>query len=409
MRLLFIEHFRTATESLRRARARTLLTITGVAIGVASITTILALSSGVTDIIQKQITELGDRVLLVRPATPPLSVSDLSSPTAQTTYTTSPLTERDLETIQKTKGVYSATPLMTLSGSVRTKDRQSKNSIIAATTPELLDTTKLEVREGQFIDPDILENTVVVGSQLSIDLFGTEKSVGQTLLVKGQSFTVIGVLKEQNAPVNFNNIDFDQAVIISLESGKLFNNSLAQIQQINILAKPGADTTTLQQKLQTVMLKNHDNEKDTAVLAGRDITEPTSRLYLFISSAMAIIACISLIVGGIGIMNIMLVSVAERTREIGLRKAVGSSNGMIVTQFMIEALIISVLGGVVGYLSGYFIAFSISMLLPYDPTFSWHIAGYALGLAVGVGVLFGLYPAVRASRKDPIESLRRYR
>ena len=103
----------------------------------------------------------------------------------------------------------------------------------------------------------------------------------------------------------------------------------------------------------------------------------------------------------------MLVSVAERTREIGLRKAVGASNQMIVAQFMIEALIISILGGVLGYIGGYVVAYAISMFLPYDPTFSWFIVGAAAVLSIGVGVLFGLYPAVRAARKDPIESLRR--
>lgn len=107
-------------------------------------------------------------------------------------------------------------------------------------------------------------------------------------------------------------------------------------------------------------------------------------------------------------MNIMLVGVSERTREIGLRKAVGASNATIVSQFLIESLIISTLGGILGFLGGYFIAFIVSLLIPYDPTFSWSIVGWALGLSIGIGVLFGLYPAVRAARKDPIESLRRY-
>lgn len=107
-------------------------------------------------------------------------------------------------------------------------------------------------------------------------------------------------------------------------------------------------------------------------------------------------------------MNIMLVGVSERTREIGLRKAVGASNATIVGQFLIEALIISIIGGLFGFLGGYFIAFLVSLAIPYDPGLSWPIAVWAFGLSIGVGVVFGLYPAIRAARKDPIESLRRY-
>ena len=147
---------------------------------------------------------------------------------------------------------------------------------------------------------------------------------------------------------------------------------------------------------------------ETEAGAGREIAQPTSELFRFVRVVMAVIASISLVVGGIGIMNIMLVGVSERTREIGLRKAVGASNGTIVSQFLIEALIISVLGGLLGFLGGYFIAFVVSLMIPYDPTFSWMIAGWAAALSIGVGVVFGLYPAVRAARKDPIESLRRY-
>lgn len=406
--LLFFEHYRTARESLRRARSRTLLTISGVAIGIASVTAILALTHGVTDMINQQVTDLGSRIAIVRPTLGSPSISDFGSPAPKNAYTTSPLTERDLDAIQKMKQVESATPLMTLSGSIRTDTARADKSTILATSPELLDTTPLEIKEGQFIDSSISEKTVVIGSRLAVDLFGTEKAVGQTLFIRGQVFTVIGVLKRENNPVNFNNIDFDYTAVIGLESGKLFNNNLAQIQQINIATKGGVNVANAKTEIEKTLLKNHDNERDSEVLTGKDISRPTNQLYALVSAGMTAIAGISLLVGGIGIMNIMLVSVTERTREIGLRKAVGSSNGMIIAQFMIESLIISLLGGLLGYVGGYLAAFAISMLLPYDPIISWQIAAIALVLSVGVGVLFGLYPAIRAARKDPIESLRRY-
>jgi len=123
---------------------------------------------------------------------------------------------------------------------------------------------------------------------------------------------------------------------------------------------------------------------------------------------MTAIAAISLIVGGIGIMNIMLVGVAERTREIGLRKAIGASNRTILAQFLTESLLISLTGGITGYILGYLVAFGISQFLTFNPALSWQVAVAALGVSLLTGVLFGLYPAARAARKDPIESLRQY-
>ena len=409
MPLLVSEHYRTARQSLDRARLRTFLTMLGVAIGIASITAIMALSGGVNKIIGKQVAELGQSVAVVRPRTQPPTLADLSNPSPSNAYSTSPLQERDVKTLSSLADTEATAPLMTLSGSVRTNQSNPVKSTIVATTPSLVQVNKLGVSDGQFIDSVTKQNTAVLGAQLSVDLFGTEQSIGQNFLIRGQPFTVIGVLKRLNQPINYNNIDFDQAAVISLESGKLFNEGVAQIQQINVLAKPGSDMSAFKTSIESSLAKNHDEQKDSDVFIGREIAEPTSNLFKFISVVMTTVAGISLVVGGVGIMNIMLVGVSERTREIGLRKAVGASNLTIVSQFLIEALIISTVGGLLGYIGGYFIAFVISLLIPYDPTFSWAIVGWAAGLSIGIGVLFGLYPAYKAARKNPIESLRRYR
>lgn len=408
MRLLLSDHYRTARQSLDRSRLRSFLTMLGVAIGIASITAILALSGGVSKVIGKQVAELGDSVAIVRPLVSEPTLADLSNPSPSNAYSTSPLQERDIKTIADLPHAKEVAPLMTLSGSVRTNDTTPKKSTIVATTPSLISIGTFEVSDGQFIDSVTRQNTAVIGAQLSIDLFGTERSIGQNFLIRGQSFTVIGVLKRQNQPINYNNIDFDQAAVISLESGKLFNSGVAQIQQINVLADTNTNMKSFGSSIKTALIKNHDGQKDAEVFVGREITQPTSNLFKFISVVMAVVASISLVVGGVGIMNIMLVGVSERTREIGLRKAVGASSMIIVAQFLIEALIISSIGGLLGFLGGYFIAFLVSLLIPYDPTFSWSIAAWAASLSLGVGVLFGLYPAIRAARKNPIESLRRY-
>jgi putative ABC transport system permease protein len=407
MRILISDHYRTARQSLDRSRLRTALTMSGVAIGVASITAILALSGGVNKVISKQVAELGGNVAVVRPLAREPSLADLSNPTPSNAYSTSPLTERDVQAIAGNSQTKAVAPLMTLSGSVRTKATVATDSTIVATTPALEEVSGIRIAEGQFIDSVTRQNTAVIGTQLSINLFGTEQSVGQNFMIRGQAFTVIGIIKRQNTPINYNNIDFDNAAFISLTSGKLFNSGVAQIQQINAKANPGTDMTSYRNTLDTTLRKNHDNQRDAEVFVGRDIARPTSHLFRFVGSVMAVVAAISLVVGGIGIMNIMLVGVSERTREIGLRKAVGASNGTIVSQFLIEALIISSVGGLFGFLGGYFVAFLVSLAIPYDPTFTWTIVGWAAALSIGVGVIFGLYPAIRAARKDPIESLRR--
>jgi putative ABC transport system permease protein len=183
---------------------------------------------------------------------------------------------------------------------------------------------------------------------------------------------------------------------------------VAQIQQIDVRAKDGTNMPQFARTMKDALRREHSGENDVDVFVGSSIARPTSDLFRFVSAAMTIIAGISLLVGGIGIMNIMLVGVSERTREIGLRKSVGASNLTIVNQFLVESFIISGLGGVLGFGGGYFVAFVISLFIPYDAAFSWSYVLCAVLLSLGVGVVFGLYPAIRAARKDPIESLRRY-
>ena len=297
---------------------------------------------------------------------------------------------------------------MIVPGSIATDTRTAKSSTILATTPSLATIANLEIREGQFIDSVTNKDTVVIGSQLSVDLFGTEQSIGQTFKIRGQLFTIIGVLKTQSDPVNFNNVDFNRTAIISMESGKSFHQGIAQINQIDVKATSAETLPTVTTTVKDTLVNNHMNEEDFSIFSGDEIAQPTSDFFTGLAGMMTAIAAISLVVGGIGIMNIMLVSVAERTREIGLRKSVGASNTHIVWQFLTEALIISIIGGSIGYVTGYIIALILSSSLGFSPALSWQIAGISLGTALLIGIVFGIYPALRAARKDPITSLRQY-
>lgn len=408
MQFLLFEHFQNASHSLKSTRVRTTLTILGVAIGVASVTTILSLSGGVSQVVSRQVSGLGGNIAVIRPGSPAGSGSVLANPTIDRTYTASTLTEKDMMDIEEIEGVDSVAPLMVLGGSMRTDDTTVSNGSILSTTPELKDIANLPVRDGQFIDSVTNRNTAVIGSQLSVDLFGTDQSIGQTFRIRNQTFTVIGILKRINDPVNFNNVDFDRTAMINLDSGKSFHQGVAEIQQINVRATSAEALPTAIQAVKERLTKNHNGETDFTVLSGDEVAEPSNRFFLALASVMTAIAAISLVVGGIGIMNIMLVGVAERTREIGLRKAVGASNGNIVWQFLIEALIMSLLGGLLGYLGGYLLAFVISTFMTFSPAITWQIALSAFVISVIVGTIFGIYPALRAARKDPIEALRRY-
>ena len=389
---------------------RSSLTMLGVTIGVASITLILSLSSGVTKVITDQVEELGGNIAVIRPGSEPqfTDIEGITSPLS-TAYSTSSLTEQDVEKISNLPHVEAVAPLMTISGSVRSKDHTPPNASIVATTPDLLPIANFPIRDGQFIDEQTNQDTAVRGSQLSIDLFGTNQSIGKTFKIRGKTFTVIGILKPINRPINYNNVDFDHTAIINLESGKQFNQGTAQLQQIDIKATDKDKLDDVIAAVEKTLTSSHGGEDDTTVLSGEDLSKPSSQFFYAIAATMTAVAAISLVVGGIGIMNIMLVSVTERTREIGIRKAVGASNGQIIIQFLLESLAMSVGGGIIGYLLGYLLGFVVSRsFLTFDPVFTWQIAAMAFGISVVVGTLFGLYPAIRAARKNPIEALRQY-
>ena len=408
MRFLLINHLQNARQSLRSNRMRSFLTMLGVTIGVASITVILSLSSGASKIVSNQVDSLGGNITIVRPGSPQNLSTDLTRIKAQQNYSASSLTEYDFGLIKNINHVAATAPLIIMNGTIKANSIAPSDSAIVATTPDLAVISDLTVQTGQFLDPKINQNTVVIGPQLAINIFGTDQAIGKNLTIHGKTFTVIGVLRRANNPINYNSVDFDNAAIIGLDAGKQLGLGQPHIQQFDVRSDSVANLAQVIVDINKSLSLSHSGENDFSVLSGNQIAQPTSQLFFALAGVTTAIAAISLLVGGIGIMNIMLVNVAERTREIGIRKALGANNGDIAAQFMIESIAIGIGGGICGYIFGYIVAFGISTFLTFQPAINWQIAGVAVFISVIMGTVFGLYPALRASRKDPIESLREY-
>jgi putative ABC transport system permease protein len=403
-------HVRIALASLRATKVRTALTTLGIVIGVASICLVLALGEGAKRAVNEQIGKLGSDIITIRPGKVDRNPQgDIISYNFAAAVGATTLTEHDAKTAKQIAGDLDSAPVMLITGSIRNDGKQANNSFIIATSPAYDEVHKLKMREGQFIEEDLDRYTAVIGNDLAVELYGTDTVLGRVIKLRNQDFTIIGVLKRSPTPSNIGTFfDYNRTVIVSLDAGKSFNQGIAQIQQINVLVPEKGQQAAIAKKLHDKMLKNHGGEEDFAVIRADEAAQISSGLFQVLISVTAAIASISLLVGGVGIMNIMLVSVTERTREIGIRKAVGATNGQVLAQFLIEAVVMSICGGILGLITAYTIAFIVSNFLSFRPALTPEILMIAFGVSLGIGLIFGTFPALKAARKDPIEALRQY-
>lgn len=399
MRLLLKNHFENAFNALRSNRGRTLLTITGMAIGVASITATLSVTGGFSKLFSQASTD-SDSVLAVVRSGNNKPISPLTETTQLTHVNT--LTDkdtRDLNNLHDTK----AAPIAFMQSNLKSKYHQVNNATIIGSNKELKDIAQLQLRDGQFIED---AGGVVIGEQLSIDLFDTENSIGNVITVRGEPVIVVGVLKKIKQPVKNIDIDFNSAIIMPLSVIKKFTQGSPQIQQIILSAKDKNYLTTAIDEANKILENNHHSNKDWRILSGDEINEQKTNIVNFLSTFLIIIGSISLLVGSVSITNIMIASVAERQREIGIRRAVGATGVHIINQFLIESAIIGFFGGILGYLIGLGSVYLASFYLPFTPFIYWQTALLVIGLSIIIGILAGIYPALRATKRNPIESLR---
>ena len=409
MRLLVNTHLHLAIDSLRQNRGRTFLSALGIAIGVASIVLILSLTGGINQLIGTNSDKNNANLVLVRPSNgKEITDSLIDELTNASQYSKSNLTLEDVNAIKETEGVEYVAPLAISNSTITIADRSYESTNVVATNNDLQNILDLHLKSGQFLDYSLRENVAVLGYNVAEQVFGTTEAATRTFNYGGQQFMVVGVLDEINDPINFNGVDFDNSILINIKFASTFESSI-QIQQIDIRTSTTDVVDNVVSSINEKLSKTKKGDKDYKIITGSDELHPAGSMISIISSMLTLVASISLIVGGVGIMNIMLVSVSERTREIGIRKAVGASSGHILLQFLFESMILSIIGGLMGFILGYIFAFLISLVTPFAPHISWQILGITGAVSLTVGILFGVYPAAKAAHKDPIASLKFYR
>ena len=409
MALLLRTHLRLARTSIKENRTRSFLTCLGIAIGIASIILILSLTGSINNLIADEVSDIGSGLIVVRPSTSKDSITSIVEElTSSNSFERSSLSRSDVELIKKIDGVTDVAPIAVSTNTISNGDNTLASATILGTTPDFINIEPLTFKYGTFISDKNKENSVVVGHTMSLLLFNTQNPVGKTLHFYDKRYIVVGVLEKIDKSINFDNVDLDNAIIMDINA---LNDVIGhtQIQQINVKASSTSELEGISATIKEDLKSSKSGDTNFSVAYGDEITHPASTLFTIVSGMLTLVAGISLVVGGIGVMNIMLVSVSERTHEIGIRKAVGASRYNILAQFIFEALILSIFGGIMGVVLGYIFAFFVSIVTPFTPYISWQILAITFATTLIVGLVFGIYPAIKAATKSPIESLKHYR
>jgi len=402
----------TAFMGLKTNKTRSILTILGIVIGITAIILIVSLGKGAQNLILSQIQGLGSKTLVVIPGREPKGPSDAAQIFSDS------LKEKDYNELQKKSNVPTLSGIMPIvfGGANASYQSETYRLTLFGASEIVGEMFDLHTQAGEFFTQEEikgLSNGVVIGSKVKEELFGDSDAVGQKIKMKDKSFRVIGVLPKKGQASFFN---FDETAIIPYTTAQKYIFGIHYFHRFIIEADSDKNIAQTVRDVQITLRNLHeitDPEKDDFfVQTQADLVLRlgiiTSALTLFLVS----VAAISLLVGGIGIMNIMLVSVTERTREIGLRKALGATERDILTQFLFESITLTGIGGLAGIALGATLSFIISLIIKSVSTFGWEfsfpLSAALLGFFVSasIGLIFGIYPARKAARKHPIDALR---
>lgn len=398
-------HVKVALSSLRSNKMRTFLTLLGIIIGVMSVTTIIGLGEGVKRQVSQQISRSGKDVITIAAGKQAELKANLQQGLGLNQVTSAAhLSEQDLRSVKDLKSVAEASGVMYLNGTIKRQNKAISAQILGV-SQNYVGVSGLKLANGQNFGSNIENSqTTILGSKLAEKLFGSQNPVGSSVFIRGTNFIVIGVLKPSTG------LEFGQSmnstILIPLDFASRFNNDSIQLQRIIVSSKDPRNERQTITEIEAALRANRSGEQDFSVITREELVAQTNSVFRLLTGFTAAVASISLLVGGIGVMNIMLVTVTERTKEIGIRKAVGATKMQILMQFLTEALAITIAGGLIGILASLLLGYIIGTQTALRPAFNPIVILLAGGVSVLVGVMFGTWPAIRAARKNPTSSLK---
>ncbi|MDH4358388.1 MAG: ABC transporter permease [Candidatus Berkelbacteria bacterium] len=408
--MIFIWLIKEAFVSLWRHKLRSFFAVVGVMVGIAAVIALVSIGKGVEKDVKKTVEGVGTNLIVVLSGKIDTSQSNFNQSAMgnPANFISGDILKRqDADEIAKVEGVKAVAPIALASGSIR-RDGQTSTSMIMGTYPQIKDVmTGFSIRYGRFLDDsDSNKQNIVVGDFVKEQLFGDKDNiVGEKVMVGKDEFEIIGQLeKPKDAGALFSS-DYESIAIISMGEAKRLNGGADKILRIAVSAKDSTDVSATVERIKQNMLLRHKDD-EFSVLTQEDLLDMISSIISLLTTAVTAIAAISLIVGGIGISSVMFMSVADRTREIGIRKALGATSVLIMFQFLVESVVLAVLGGALGLVLALAVNEVVDAKTVIEPSVTVSVVILALAFCMGVGVLFGLLPAARAAMKDPVEALR---
>lgn len=397
----FFSTLKAALLSLRESPTRAALSALGIAVGSFAIVTLISVARGVQNDVQKEVEDLGVNILIVIPTR--IEDGQMFAPGL---VGISLLEDQDLSRLKQVQGVIRGTPLTFVGSGLAYGDKKSNSTMIMALRPEWFEMRKTDLSEGRVYSVDERNLPVcVIGSLAKEKLFPNETALGKKISYNGVEYQVIGVTKSKEESNSlFSMGSFENAMFVPFDYVKS-KQPTAQIDRLLLQTSPTVEPKTVVDAAERVMGERLNREA-YSVLTQQDLLKLVFKLMEILTWLLTGLTSIGLIVGGVGIMTIMLMSVSERTKEIGIRKTVGAKGRDIFWHFLAEASILGLVGGIAGLVLSGVACWALLQFTPIKPLITIQTVALSFGVSIGVGGVFGIIPAIRAARRDPVASLR---